>query len=201
MAGVPLNDLKRIEGGNAGSVRLNRIRRILEMQGGRARLVPWWNGAAADRLLDKRHAAIVERVVRLLKLRGWTVYVEVSFSEFGERGSIDILAARRAEQVVIICEIKTALGSLEETNRVLDLKVRLAPTIVFKRLGWRPTNVARLLIVPSKNSMRRVLDAHSATMHAIYPARGREVRAWLRRPDSTISGLWFVSIGPNPSSA
>ena len=200
LAAVPLNDLKRIESGKAGTVRLGRVRQVLEAEGGRGRLVPWWNGAAADRLLDRRHAALVERVTRLLKLRGWTVYVEVSFSEFGERGSIDILAVRPDAKQAIVCEIKTAIGSLEETNRVLDGKVRLAPTIVFKRLGWRPTIISRLLVVPNTNSLRRVVGAHAATMEAIYPARGRGVRAWLRHPDAAISGIWFVSIGPNSSS-
>jgi len=133
----------------------------------------------------------------LLKLRGWTVYVEVSFSEFGERGSIDVLAVRPKDGLAIVCEVKSTLGSLEETNRTLDLKVRLAPTIIFKRLGWRPSTVSRLLIVPSTNSIRRGIADHAATMEAIYPTRGRGVRAWLRRPDSALSGIWFVSVGPN----
>src|SRR3954467_10229507 len=87
-AKVPLNDVKQVEAGRAGCVKVHRVRTILEAEGGRARLVPWWNGAAADRLLDARHAEMVERVVRLLQLRGWMVVVEVSFAEFGERRSI-----------------------------------------------------------------------------------------------------------------
>jgi hypothetical protein len=200
VAHVPLNDLKRIEAGKAGYVRLNRVRRVLEAEGGRARLVPWWNGAAADRLLDSRHAALVERVVALLKARGWEVQVEVSFSEFGERGSIDILALKPDARVAIMIEVKTAIGSLEETNRVLDAKVRLAPILISKRYGWRPAIVGRLLVVPSTSTVRRVVDAHASTMESIYPARSREVRAWLRRPTSPVSGIWFVSDGRNASS-
>src|SRR3954471_10574105 len=121
-AGVPLHDVKQLEAGRAGHVKLQRVRMVLEAEGGRARLVPWWNGAAADRLLDARHAEMVERVVRLLKLRGWIVFAEVSFAEYGERGSIDILAVRPNQAAVLVIEIKTAIGSLEETNRILDMK-------------------------------------------------------------------------------
>src|SRR4051812_46895238 len=166
-ANVPLNDVKQVEAGRAGSVKLYRVRTILEAEGGRARLVPWWNGAAADRLLDARHAEMVERVVRLLKLRGWTVFVEVSFAEFGERGSIDILAAKPKQRAVVVIEVKTAIGSLEETNRILDMKVRLAPQIVFKQLGWRPRATGRLLVVPEAGTTRGTIDRHAETMRSI----------------------------------
>ena len=200
LARVPLNDLKKIEAGDAGAVKLSRARDVLEAEGARGRLVPWWNGAAADRLLDSRHAALVERVVALLMRRGWDVHVEISFSEWGERGSIDILALRRAEGVAIAIEVKSAIGSLEETNRALDAKVRLAPVVVKDRFGWRPRAVARLLVVPNTSSVRRIIAAHAATMDVVYPARSREVRAWLRRPESALSGIWFVSDGPHSSS-
>src|SRR4051812_46920180 len=157
-ANVPLNDVKQVEAGKAGSVKIHRVRTILEAEGGRARLVPWWNGAAAERLLDARHAEMVERVVRLLQLRGWIVFVEVSFAEFGERGSIDVLAVRPSVRAALVIEVKTAIGSLEETNRILDIKVRLAPKIVYKKLGWRPAMVGRILVVPEAGSSRRTID-------------------------------------------
>ncbi|HVH18470.1 MAG TPA: helix-hairpin-helix domain-containing protein, partial [Myxococcota bacterium] len=43
-----------------------------------------------DRLLDERHAAMVEAVMRRLVALGWKVRAEVTFSSFGERGSIDV---------------------------------------------------------------------------------------------------------------
>ena len=200
LAGVPLNDLKSIEAGNAGVVALDRIRRVLEAEGGKGRLTPWWNGAAADRLLDERHAALVERCVAVFRTRGWQVAVEVSFSQYGERGSIDILAAHEWARAVAVCEVKSAFGSLEETNRMLDVKERLAPRITFERLGWRPAVVGRLLIVPRTSAIRGVVSAHAATMSSLYPARSREVRAWLRHPVAAISGIWFVSDGRHAST-
>jgi hypothetical protein len=197
-AGVPRFTVQLLEDGRAADVLLGRIRRVFESVDGRARLVPWWNGAMADQLLDRRHAAIVERVVRLLTIRGWNVDVEVSFSSYGDRGSIDVLGTRA--RVLAVCEIKSVIGSLEETNRRLDVKARLAPKIVFERTGIRPTTVGRLLIVPRDSSVRRVINEHAATMLSLYPARSREVRAWLRRPQTPIRGLWFVSDPPHTSS-
>jgi len=83
---------------------------------------------------------------------------------------------------------------------MLDVKARLAPTIVFKRQGWRPRVVARVLIVPRDMSIRRAIENHEATMRSSYPARSREVRAWLRKPSGPLRGIWFVSDGPNTTA-
>jgi hypothetical protein len=198
---VPLRDVKRIETGRAGIVLVGRVRAVMEAEGGRARIVASWNGAAADALLDERHARMVEHGVRhLSSLRGWLAESEITFSKYGERGSIDILGSERQESAVAVCEVKTALGSLEETNRVLDMKARLAPSIVFDRHGWRPRNVARILILPRSTAVRRVVDAHAATMGSVYPARTRAVHAWLRKPSGPLSGIWFVADGPDRST-
>ena len=182
-----------IEAGEAGRVALDRVRRIFDAVGARARMTAWWNGAAADRLLDAGHARLVERAISVLKRRGWSTAAEVSFSEFGERGSIDILAAHAPNRAIAVCEIKTALGSIEETNRVLDVKVRLAPRLAEARFGWSPRAIARLLIVPDDRTVRRIVDRHALTMTSVYPARSREARAWLRRPDTALSAIWFLS--------
>jgi hypothetical protein len=128
----------RIEAGCAGQVSLDRLREIFSTAGGRVRLNVWWGGAAADRLLDERHASLVERAVIVLRRRGWSTIVEASFSEFGERGSIDVLGAKADVRAVALCEVKSDVGSFEETNRVLDAKERLLPGICADRLGWRP---------------------------------------------------------------
>ena len=161
--------------------------------GGSLRISTWLNGAVADRLLDEIHAAIVEGAAVVLIRRHWATSPEVTFSDYGERGSIDLLAAHEAARAVAVCEIKSAFGSLEETNRALDVKVRLAPKIAERLFGWRPRHIGRLLIVPDQSSMRRIIRQHEATMNAIYPARSREVREWLRAPDRSIAGIWFLS--------
>ena len=193
---MPRRDVILIEAGLVGGVPLERIRSIFDATGGRARLSTWWQGAAADRLLDERHAALVERVVKLFERRRWETAVEVSFSRFGERGAIDLLGGLREARAVAVVEVKSEFGSLEETNRTLDMKERLAPSISEERFGFRPSFVGRILVVPSDDSIRRVVARHDRTMGSIYPARSHDVRRWLRHPDGPIRAIWFVSEVP-----
>ncbi len=176
-----------------GTVPLDRIRSIFEAADAHARLSTWWRGAAADRLLDARHAALVERVVALFERRRWETCVEVSYSRYGERGSIDVFGGQRKVRAVAVIEVKSDFGSLEETNRMLDVKERLAPLISEERFGFRPRFVGRILVVPSDDSIRRVIARHERTMGSIYPARSHDVRRWLRQPDGPIRAIWFVA--------
>ncbi len=41
--------------------------------------------------------------------------------------------------------------------------------------------------------MRRVIEKHHETMAAVYPARSREFRAWLKQPSGRIAAIWFLS--------
>jgi len=156
-------------------------------------LTAWYDGALADRLLDERHAAIGEHLVAILATRGWLPAVEHTFSEYGERGSIDVFAAHPTRRVVAVFEVKSAIGSFEEMNRALDTKVRLAPKLAISRFGFRPLHVGRILVLPEDRTLRRLIDRHAETMASVYPARSREVRAWLHRPDGDFSGIWFLT--------
>src|SRR5688572_20048440 len=91
---IPVLDIRRVEDGRAGAVLYGRIRRLFGEIEGRARISVWWKGAAADRLLDERHAYYVERSARVVRRAGWAVPSEVTYSEFGERGSIDLFGHR-----------------------------------------------------------------------------------------------------------
>jgi hypothetical protein len=201
---IPVLDIRRVEDGRAGAVLYGRIRRLFGEIEARARISVWWKGAAADRLLDERHAYYVERSARVVRRAGWAVPSEVTYSEFGERGSIDLFGHRQEFGAVLVGEVKSTFGSLEELNRSLDVKVRLAPTICRKRFGWLPRYVGRLLIVPGVSSTRRVVAAHRQTMDELYPARAHEIRSWLRRPVGHMGGIWFLSnpriptVGPLP---
>src|SRR4051812_18406612 len=192
-SGVPLHDIWLIENGRAGEVRLDRVRRAFAAVGGQARVTAWWNGAAADRLLDEKHAALGELASALYVRRHWETALEVTFNDYGDRGSIDLLAGYKPLRAVAVNEIKSALGSLEETNRSLDVKERLASKIALARFGWKPSIIGKILIVPNEMTVRRIVAAHDATMTANYPARSREIRAWLRSPDRPLRGIWFVS--------
>ncbi|MBI3750654.1 MAG: hypothetical protein HY263_03210 [Chloroflexi bacterium] len=119
--------------------------------------------------------------------------VRRTFSEFGERGSIDVLAWNVRRRAVAVCEIKSEIGSIEETNRALDVKVRLAPKLAADRLGWSPDVIGRILVLAGSSTNRRIVQRHALTFASRYPSTTIETKAWLRRPTTTFSGIWFLS--------
>jgi hypothetical protein len=149
-------------------------------------------GADEDRILDRRHADLLGVCSAWLKSLGWQIRAEVSYSEYGERGSIDLLAWDESTRSVLVIEVKTELASIESTLRKLDEKARLGPTIA-GRLGWPPVTVSRLLVLPNDRTQRRRVAAHAAVLGDAYPTRGRVVQAWCRAPSGPISGLIYVT--------
>jgi len=192
-ARIPREDIIAVEAGRASEIELARLRRLFGAVDARLKVTVWWRGAAADQLLDARHASLSERGIQVLASLSWLVLSEVTFSEFGERGSIDILGGHVQTRSVVVGEVKASIGSIEETNRRLDVKERLAPKIARDRFGWAPRSVSRVLIVPEDSTIRRILERHHQTMEAVYPSRGREFRKWLGRPEGRISAIWFLS--------
>jgi transcriptional regulator with XRE-family HTH domain len=152
-----------------------------------------WRAGALDRLLDEDHASLVAVVAELLAGFGWEVPVEVTYSEFGERGSIDILAFMPNSGVLLVIEVKTDLTATEATLRKIDEKVRLAPTVARDRLGWKVSSVGWLLAMPESSTLRRRVDRHAALLDRAFPTRGSRIRQWLHQPTKPIAGLWFLS--------
>jgi transcriptional regulator with XRE-family HTH domain len=192
-AEVSQSAISLIERGHLATLSIRVVRRVFAAVDARFEGEVTWRGGLADRLLDERHARLVGAFAAHLTRRGWEVHIEVSFSQFGERGSIDILALRPAEGVALIIEIKTALMAIDDTIRRLDIKDRLASTIVFERFGWRPSVVGRLLVVQEGATGRRRVSAHEGAFRLAFPDRGSAVRAWIRRPSGRLSGLRFFS--------
>jgi hypothetical protein len=197
-ANISLPRLRRLARADLTDIPIGTVRRAFEVFDARLRVSVYWRGADLDRILDEAHARIVEGVVAILKRYGWSTAVEVTFSEYGERGSIDVLGLHRATLCAVVAEIKASWGSLEETNRSLDVKVRLGAKLVEERFGVRPLSVSNLLVFPDDRTLRRVAARHEHTLATAYPLRSREVRSWLRSPTRRVSGLWFLSNRSNP---
>ena len=183
------------ERGEIGAVSIATLERIVGAVGAELVVYVRWRGGDLDRLLDAAHADMVERVAILLRDLGWDVHPEVSFSEWGERGSIDILAWHPGARMILVVEVKSEITGIEETLRRHDIKVRLAPRVAFDRLGVRATAVSRLLVVPRIRAARSRLATHAATFDATYPTRGRAVTRWLAKPDGTMAGVLTIPQG------
>jgi transcriptional regulator with XRE-family HTH domain len=193
-AGISQSLVSSIECGHIDASTIATLRRVFQALGGRFDGHVLWRGADLDRLLDSRHAALVEASVRSLGHLGWETHVETTYSIYGERGSIDVLGAMAARRAVVVEEIKSDLPRIEETIRKLDEKERLvAEQIAMKRFGWRPTAIGRILVLPDTDRARRLVAAHADVLDAAFPARGAEVRDWLREPEGRLSGILFVA--------
>jgi transcriptional regulator with XRE-family HTH domain len=198
-AGVAQSTISLIERGHWSTLSIRTVRRVFGIVDARFKGLPTWRGGALDRLLDERHAQLIGAFAGRLRQAGWEVVIEATFSEYGERGAMDILAGRRDHGAALVVEAKTDLVSVEETLRRLDVKTRLASRVAAERLGWQPRVVGRCLVIADGSTARRRVARHGSVLERALPARGHAVGAWLGRPVGPMAGLLFLP-SMNPSS-
>jgi transcriptional regulator with XRE-family HTH domain len=200
-AGVSRSVVARIEQGRAAATTVATLERVVAALGGRVLVKLLWQSEGLDRLLDGRHAAVVEQVVRVLQAADWTVATEVSFNEYGERGSIDVFAFHATTRSLLVVEVKTVIADAQELQSTLDRKVRLAPKLARDR-GWSAASVSKLLVVVDTSTSRLRLDALKATFSTAFPSRTWAVRRWLTEPDpaQALRGIWFLRSGPQATA-
>jgi transcriptional regulator with XRE-family HTH domain len=181
------------ERGHIDAMPLGRIRRIARAVDADIVVTVRWRAGDLDRLLDEGHASLIGLVAGLLEALGWEAQPEVTYSIYGERGSIDLLAWHAPTRTLLVIEVKTELTSIEETLRRHDTKVRLGAQIAAERFDWRAANVSRLVVLPNAATPRRRVQRHAAVLDRAYPARAAAVRRWLAAPTGVLDGLLFVS--------
>lgn len=183
--------VSRLERGLVGGMTIAQIRAIGEAIGVTLDLVPRWRGGELDRLLGARHSALHEAVAaRFATLPGWSAVPEVTFSIYGERGAIDVLAWHEPTRTLLVIELKTEIIDVQELIGTLDRKRRLAPRIAAER-GRRPMVVGTWVIVAEGRTNRRRVTTHRTVLRAAMPADGHAMRAWLAAPSRPISALSF----------
>jgi transcriptional regulator with XRE-family HTH domain len=190
-AGASRSQVSRIERGELRGVPVDGIVAMAAALGAEVELGVRWHGEGLDRLLDGQHAAIVEAIVGLLGPDGWECAVEVSFSIYGERGSVDVLAFHPATGTVLVVEVKSVVPDAQSLLASHDRKLRLALRIAAAR-GWTGRAAACLLVVPEGTTARRRIAALDQSFRVAYPVRGVAVRRWLRAPAGPMSGLLFL---------
>lgn len=190
-AGVSRDEVSRVERGRVGEVSVGSLSRMAVALEADLDVRLRWRGEAMDRLLDRAHAGLVDETVRCLQADGWEAAVEVSFSKWGERGSIDVFARHVETATVLVVEVKSVIPDSQATMHALDRKTRLAPGIARDR-GWECRRVARLLVVGESSTSRRRVAALGATYRVAFPDSGWLVRRWLRDPARAMSGLLFL---------
>jgi transcriptional regulator with XRE-family HTH domain len=191
-AGVSQGAVSRSERGLIGELSVDVVDRIASALGASLYLDVRYQGGVGGRLLDRVHAALVDHVVASLRA-DWEVLIEYTFNEFGERGSVDVLAWHASTRTLLIVEVKSAFTDLQAMLLSLGRKLRLVPDLVRRERGWDAVAVGRVLVVAGTTSNRAVVAAHPAVFDVSFPARAREVKSWLGAPSGPIAGIWFVS--------
>jgi transcriptional regulator with XRE-family HTH domain len=184
--------ISRLENGRIDATTLLVLRRVFNAMDARIDLVPRWRGGDLDRLVDARHAGMVETLVRrLASLPDWIVQPEVTFSIYGERGSIDVIAWHPGRRAFLIIEVKSAIGDVGGLVRQVDRYRRLARDIARDR-HWSPAFVGVWVVVADGRTARRRFAEHETTLRRAFPADGHAMEGWIHRPERDVSGLSFL---------
>jgi transcriptional regulator with XRE-family HTH domain len=192
-AGVSPSVVGRVERGGASEVPLGRLRRIATALGARLDAIVRWNGGDLPRLLDARHSAMHEAIAGLFaSLHGWEIEPEASFSVYGERGVIDVLAWHPKRRMLLVIELKTEIVEIGMLLAKMDQRRRLAADVVRRAFGWDPLAVSTWVVVADGRTNRRTLAAHRDVLRRKFPIDGRSMRRWLRDPAGRVDALGFL---------
>lgn len=185
--------VSRVERGALRGMTVGSIERVAAALDASVSLTLRWNGEQLDRLIDARHARIQAATASLMEAHGWQVRAEVSFNEFGDRGRIDVLGYHPDRRALLVVEVKSGIGDLQETLGRLDVKARLARRVA-RDPGW-PDAVAVVpaLVIGDSRRSRRIVAEHAA-LFGRFTVRGRTALAWVRRPmlPGPAGLLWFA---------
>jgi transcriptional regulator with XRE-family HTH domain len=181
-AGVDRSWVSRIERGHVRDVSTGRLRAIAGVLEVGIEIVPSWRGGEVARVVNERHSRLHELfAAHLARTPGWEFATEVSFSSWGERGVIDLLAWHAARRVLLVIELKTEIPDPAGLIAQVDRYRRLAPEIGRER-GWNATSVATWVLLAESDMNRRQLARHRVMLRNAFPLDGRTLRRWLRDP-------------------
>jgi transcriptional regulator with XRE-family HTH domain len=177
--GVSQQLISRMERGLLDAMTVGVLDSVVAALGGRLRVEIHY--AAGPVLLDRRHAALQEWLAAELRSLGWLVQAEHSFNHYGDRGRVDLLALHPATGALLVVEVKTRIDDVQDLLGRLDVKCRLAQSIV-SDLRWpaAQTVVPVILAADVRTNRRRV--AQHRVLFGRFSLRGQSARAWLRRP-------------------
>lgn len=189
--------ISRFERGRAGSCSVRVVRRILEALDAWIFMKVVWRGGELDRLLDADHSLLQEQwsARKRASGAGWVSRAEVTYSVFGERGSIDDLSFHEPSGTLLVTELKTGIYSADATIAKLDEKVRVAADVA-RRFGWHASRVVPCLVVAEGRTNRRRVEQHPAMFGGLH-CRGWSARRWLADPSDAISGLLVFEVLPH----
>lgn len=194
-AGVSRSAISAIERGRVERFTLATVRAVMRTLNATGELYAVWGGHGdLDRLLDADHARLVQEWADRHQRAAWEVWPEASYSIFGERGRIDLLAFHPPTGVLEVSECKTGIWDVQDTIGKLDVKVRLAP-MVAKERGWQVRRVVGALVLAEGRTARRRIAEHEL-LFGRYDLRGWTAGAFIRDPSVDGTGVLAFVVLP-----
>lgn len=191
-AGISRTTLSRLERGHLEELQIGIVRRVCAPLDIRVEVLARARAIEVDTIFNARHSALSSFVSSWIAgFDGWSVRAEVTYSEYGERGSIDLLCWHAASRSLLVIEIKTELLEFGEVLAKLDEKRRLASRIA-RRFDWVPDSVSSCLLVADSTTNRRRAAAHGSLIRAALPDDARTLVRWLKSPVGSIAAVRFV---------
>ncbi len=191
-AGTSPSTISRIERGHLGTLAIDTLLAVAAALEIKIDFMPRWRGGDLDRMLAAGHGQMHEQMARLLlRHTAWIAVPEVSFSVYGERGVIDILAFHPARRELLVIELKTQLVDVQELLSAVDRYRRLAPRLAADR-GWVVRATSTWVVMRDTTTNRRRVAAHATVLRTALPDDGRTLRRWLRDPAGRLAALSFL---------
>lgn len=199
-AGVSRQAVSRIERGWIHNLPFGTLELVAAALDAQVDLVVRWHGGDLSRLVNARHAAMHETVAGLFaRLPGWKAEPEVSFSIWGERGVIDVLAWHDGRRALLVVELKSELVDVSELLGTLDRKRRLAARVASER-GWLGATTSAWVAIADSRANRRAVAQHGTAIRSKLPIGGRVMKGWLDDPVGAVNALTFLSSAHSVSS-
>jgi transcriptional regulator with XRE-family HTH domain len=192
LAGVSQQTVSLFERGLTDYLSFRTLKRIAAALGITVDLALRWKGPELERLTDARHARLVKAVLSRIGPE-WKAVVEYTFNDFGDRGSVDVVAWHAAAQALLLIEVKSELVSLEAVLRSMDVKIRVVPRLLERDRRWQARIVGSVMVLPDESRSRRAVESLATVFDIALPSRTVAVRRWLGRPLGPIRGIWFLA--------
>lgn len=193
VARLSRSQVSRAKRGRFVLLRVGDLRAIADALEVRLPFAPSWRGGETDRVVNERHSLMHERLASIFAdLPDWVFRAEVTFSVYGERGSIDLLAWHAGRRALLIVELKTEIADPAALVAQVDRYQRLAGDIA-RDQGWIPLSVSVWVVVADSSMNRRRLARHRTMLRNRFPLEGRTMRSWLRRPSGFVAALSFMA--------
>jgi hypothetical protein len=146
----------------------------------RVDLVPAWRGTQIDRVRDERHALLQAAWKGRLEAWRWQTWAEVSYSQYGERGRIDLVVWEPVRRTLVVIEVKSEIVDVQALLGSLDARVRLGPSVAASLGLSRPARVIPMVLAADTTANRQRI-VRFETLFSRLDLRGREAVTWLRR--------------------